>query len=108
MSTKRVSLETTSGWLGTATISGRTPSVTATVTVNVTAGVGAVTVASFAPDATGNIGTEDLVYMLERAGFETGYDLTALIATAKWMSGILGKPPAASVSRAGLFPMAAG
>jgi hydroxymethylglutaryl-CoA lyase len=58
----------------------------------------------FAPDATGNIGTEDLVYMLERAGFETGYDLPGLIATAQWMAGILGKPPAASVSRAGLFP----
>ncbi|MDP3747354.1 MAG: hydroxymethylglutaryl-CoA lyase [Phenylobacterium sp.] len=58
----------------------------------------------FAPDATGNIGTEDLVYMLERAGFETGYDIGKLIETAKWMSGILGKPPAASVSRAGVFP----
>lgn len=58
----------------------------------------------FAPDATGNIGTEDLVYMLERAGFETGYDLDGLIATARWMSQILGKPPAASVSRAGGFP----
>lgn len=59
----------------------------------------------FAPNATGNIGTEDLVYMLERAGFETGYDLPGLIGVAKWMSDILGKPPAASVSRAGLFPM---
>ena len=58
----------------------------------------------FAPDATGNIGTEDLVYMLERAGFETGYDLPGLINTAKWMAQILGKPPAASVSRAGVFP----
>ncbi|MFI4964522.1 MAG: hydroxymethylglutaryl-CoA lyase [Caulobacterales bacterium] len=58
----------------------------------------------FAPDATGNIGTEDLVYMLERAGFETGYDLPGLIATATWMAEILGKPPAASISRAGLFP----
>jgi hydroxymethylglutaryl-CoA lyase len=58
----------------------------------------------FAPDATGNIGTEDLVYMLERAGFTTGYDLAGLIDTAKWMSGLLGKPPAASVSRAGVFP----
>jgi hydroxymethylglutaryl-CoA lyase len=61
----------------------------------------------FAPDATGNIGTEDLVYMLERAGFETGYDLSALIVTAKWMAEVLGKPPAASVSRAGVFPMPA-
>lgn len=58
----------------------------------------------FAPEATGNIGTEDLVYMLERAGFTTGYDLPALIDTAKWMSGVLDKPIAASVSRAGAFP----
>ncbi len=58
----------------------------------------------FAPEATGNIGTEDLVYMLERAGFTTGYDLPALIDTAKWMSGVLDKPIAASVSRAGGFP----
>lgn len=61
----------------------------------------------FAPDATGNIGTEDLVYMLERAGFETTYDLGRLIETAKWVSGLLGKPPTASVSRAGGFPAAA-
>jgi hydroxymethylglutaryl-CoA lyase len=61
----------------------------------------------FAPAATGNIGTEDLVYMLERAGFETGYDIAALIETAQWMSGVLDKPIAASVSRAGLFPSAA-
>ena len=60
----------------------------------------------FAPNATGNIGTEDLVYMLERAGFETGYDLGRLIETAQWMAEILGKPPAASVSRAGSFPNA--
>ncbi|MES2342997.1 MAG: hydroxymethylglutaryl-CoA lyase [Pseudomonadota bacterium] len=58
----------------------------------------------FAPDATGNIGTEDLVYMLERAGFSTGYDLPGLIATAKWVSDLLGKPPTSSVARAGLFP----
>ena len=60
----------------------------------------------FAPNATGNIGTEDLVYMLERAGFETDYDLDGLIETANWMAGVLGKPPAASVSRAGVFPKA--
>jgi hydroxymethylglutaryl-CoA lyase len=60
----------------------------------------------FAPDATGNIGTEDLVYMLERGGFETGYDLGALISTAKWVSGLLGKAPTSSVSRAGVFPAA--
>jgi len=61
----------------------------------------------FAPNATGNIGTEDLVYMLERAGFETGYDLPALISTAEWVCGLLGKIPTASVTRAGLFPLSA-
>jgi hydroxymethylglutaryl-CoA lyase len=60
----------------------------------------------FAPNATGNVGTEDLVYMLERAGFETGYDLDRLVETAHWVSGLLGKAPAASVSRAGGFPIA--
>ncbi|HKR86665.1 MAG TPA: hydroxymethylglutaryl-CoA lyase [Phenylobacterium sp.] len=58
----------------------------------------------FAPAATGNIGTEDLVYMLERAGFETGYDLEKLIAAGRWVSELLGKAPAASVTRAGGFP----
>ena len=59
----------------------------------------------FAPNATGNIGTEDLIYMLERAGFETGYDLDGLIETGNWVSGLLGKAPTASVSRAGGFPL---
>jgi hydroxymethylglutaryl-CoA lyase len=62
----------------------------------------------FAPNATGNIGTEDLVYMLERAGFETGYDLERLIETGRWVSDLLGKPPTAAVSRAGGFPAARG
>lgn len=59
----------------------------------------------FAPDATGNIGTEDLVFMLERAGFETSYDIASLIKTAQWMADILGKTPAASVTKAGVFPL---
>jgi hydroxymethylglutaryl-CoA lyase len=58
----------------------------------------------FAPAATGNIGTEDLVYMLERAGFSTGYDLDKLIETGRWISDLLGKAPAAALSRAGPFP----
>ena len=58
----------------------------------------------FAPAATGNIGTEDLVYMLERAGVSTGYDLGKLIDTGRWVSNLLGKPPSASVTRAGAFP----
>jgi len=58
----------------------------------------------FAPAATGNIGTEDLVYMLERAGFSTGYDLDKLIETGRWVSGLLGKAPVAALDRAGVFP----
>ncbi|MEL7113217.1 MAG: hydroxymethylglutaryl-CoA lyase, partial [Pseudomonadota bacterium] len=44
----------------------------------------------FAPAATGNVATEDVVYMLERAGFETGLDLGKLIETAKWLETALG------------------
>ncbi|CAN7198601.1 hydroxymethylglutaryl-CoA lyase [Phenylobacterium sp. LjRoot219] len=58
----------------------------------------------FAPAATGNIGTEDLVYMLERAGFDTGLDLDRLIETGRWINGLLDKAPAAALSRAGVFP----
>jgi len=58
----------------------------------------------FAPGATGNIATEDLVYMLERAGFTTGYDLDALINTARWMGNRLGRPAPSALSRAGGFP----
>ena len=68
------------------------------------ASVGGLGGCPFAPAATGNIGTEDLVYMLDRAGFETGYDLGALIDTAQWVSERIGKKPASSVARAGAFP----
>ena len=71
------------------------------------ASVGGLGGCPFAPNATGNIGTEDLVYMLERAGFETTYDLGALIEIGNWASGLVGKVPAASVSRAGGFPVPA-
>ncbi|MGR4862488.1 hydroxymethylglutaryl-CoA lyase [Caulobacter sp. LARHSG274] len=68
------------------------------------AAVGGLGGCPFAPNATGNIGTEDLVYMLERAGFETGYDLSALIAVGRQVSERLGKAPASSLARAGGFP----
>ena len=58
----------------------------------------------FAPAATGNIATEDLVYMLSRAGYETGYDLDALIETGRWIGERIGKPPVSALSRAGGFP----
>lgn len=58
----------------------------------------------FAPAATGNVATEDVVYMLERAGFETGLDLGQLIETAKWLETALGHPVSSSLSKAGGFP----
>ncbi|MEO1473302.1 MAG: hydroxymethylglutaryl-CoA lyase [Pseudomonadota bacterium] len=58
----------------------------------------------FAPAATGNVATEDVVYMLERAGFETGLDLGKLIETATWLEGMLGHPVSSSLSKAGGFP----
>ncbi len=78
-------------------------SVEAGVTI-LDASVGGLGGCPFAPAATGNIGTEDLAYMLDRAGFETGLDIAALIDTAQWVGGLIGKAPASSVSRAGLFP----
>jgi hydroxymethylglutaryl-CoA lyase len=57
----------------------------------------------FAPNATGNIATEDLVYMLSRAGYETGYDLGGLIETGRWIGERIGKPPISALSRAGGF-----
>jgi hydroxymethylglutaryl-CoA lyase len=58
----------------------------------------------FAPAATGNIATEDLVYMLERAGFETGLDAGALVEAGRWIGEKIGKPPVSALSRAGGFP----
>ena len=70
------------------------------------ASVGGVGGCPFAPGATGNIATEDLVYMLERAGFDTGYDLDALIVTARWIGQAIGRPAPSALSRAGGFPKA--
>jgi hydroxymethylglutaryl-CoA lyase len=70
------------------------------------ASVGGIGGCPFAPGATGNIATEDLVYMLARGGFETGYDLDALIATARWIGEVLGRPAPSALSRAGGFPRA--
>lgn len=58
----------------------------------------------FAPAATGNIPTEDLVYMLERGGVSTGVDLGALIEASKWLAKMMGKATPAMVTKAGGFP----
>ena len=68
------------------------------------ASVGGIGGCPFAPGATGNIATEDLVYLLERAGFDTGYDLDALIVSAKWIGQAIGRPAPSALSRAGGFP----
>jgi len=46
----------------------------------------------YARGATGNLATEDLVWMLHGMGIETGIDLEAMVQTSQWMSGMLGKP----------------
>jgi hydroxymethylglutaryl-CoA lyase len=58
----------------------------------------------FAPKATGNIATDDLVYMLERMGRLTGIDLGALLPTAGFLSEQLGHEVPALLPRAGIFP----
>lgn len=60
----------------------------------------------FAPRATGNISTEDLVYLLEGEGIQTGIDLSALIEVASWLEGVLGRTLEGRVYRAGPFPPA--
>jgi isopropylmalate/homocitrate/citramalate synthase len=68
------------------------------------ASVGGLGGCPFAPRATGNIATEDLIYLLEHEGVETGVDLDALIAVAEWLSEILGRDLPGLVQRAGDFP----
>jgi isopropylmalate/homocitrate/citramalate synthase len=62
----------------------------------------------FAARATGNISTEDLVYMLHGEGVETGIDLDALIDVAGWLEGELGRQLPGQVYRAGTFEPVAG
>jgi hydroxymethylglutaryl-CoA lyase len=65
--------------------------------------VGGIGGCPFAPRSTGNVATEDLVYLLEREGVHTGVDLDALIAVAVWLEGVLGRPLPGRVYRAGGF-----
>jgi isopropylmalate/homocitrate/citramalate synthase len=58
----------------------------------------------FAPNATGNIATEDLVYLLGREGVETGVDLDQLVDTTEWLAGVLGRRLEGQLYRAGRFP----
>ena len=71
------------------------------------ASVGGLGGCPFAPRATGNIATEDLVYLLEGEGVATGIDLDALVAVSEWFEGVLGRRLDGYVYRAGPWPPAA-
>jgi hydroxymethylglutaryl-CoA lyase/(R)-citramalyl-CoA lyase len=60
----------------------------------------------FAPRATGNIATEDLVYLLRGEGVETGIDLDRLVKVSQWLEDVLGRRLEGQVYRAGAFPPA--
>ncbi len=67
------------------------------------ASVGGLGGCPYAPRATGNIATEDLVYLLEGEGIETGIDLDALIAISEWLESVLGRRLEGYVYRAGAW-----
>jgi len=68
------------------------------------AAIGGIGGCPFAPNATGNISVEDLLYMLDRSGVATGYDLDKSIETALWLGAEMNRPVPALLSRAGPFP----
>jgi hydroxymethylglutaryl-CoA lyase/(R)-citramalyl-CoA lyase len=72
------------------------------------ASVGGLGGCPFAPRATGNVATEDLVYLLHGEGVETGIDLDALIAVSEWLARVLGRDLPGQVYRAGPFAPVAG
>jgi isopropylmalate/homocitrate/citramalate synthase len=68
------------------------------------ASVGGLGGCPYAPRATGNVATEDLVYLLEGEGIETGVDLDALVAVSTWLESLLGRKLEGYVYRAGPWP----
>jgi len=58
----------------------------------------------FAPGAAGNVATEDVIYLLNRSGVETGIDFDALVAGSKWLGEVMGKELPSMLARAGGFP----
>ncbi len=61
----------------------------------------------FAPKATGNVPTEDVLFMLQRMGIETGWSLAAAIDTVHWLDGVLGRITPGALGKAGPFPKVA-
>ena len=74
--------------------------------VTLDASAGGIGGCPFAPAATGNIPTEDLVYLLERSGIATGVDLDRLLATGEWLQQTLGRTVPGMLLKAGNFPAA--
>ena len=72
--------------------------------VSLDASVGGAGGCPFAPRATGNIATEDLVYMLRGMGVDTGIDVDRLIECSLWLGGQLGKELPGMLARAGDYP----
>jgi hydroxymethylglutaryl-CoA lyase len=70
----------------------------------VDASLGGIGGCPFAPRATGNVPTEDVVYLLERSGYRTGFDIDRLIGAARWLAGAMGREVPGMLSRAGAFP----
>lgn len=70
----------------------------------VDASVGGIGGCPFAPQATGNVPTEDVVYMLERSQIETSLSLDRLIETAHWLDTVIGRQTPGMLARAGVFP----
>jgi isopropylmalate/homocitrate/citramalate synthase len=68
------------------------------------ASVGGLGGCPYAPKATGNIATEDLVYLLEGEGIETGVDLDALVRISEWLEALLGRRLEGYLYRAGPWP----
>lgn len=68
------------------------------------ASIGGVGGCPFAPNATGNVATEDLVYTFARSGIDTGLDLATLIDAAGWLESQIGRRLPSALLRAGAFP----
>jgi hydroxymethylglutaryl-CoA lyase len=68
--------------------------------------VGGIGGCPFAPQAAGNVATEDVVYLLGHSGTRHGVDLGKVIDVARWCTQLLGRPLPGMVSRAGDFPLA--
>jgi len=71
---------------------------------SIDASIGGIGGCPFAPAATGNIPTDDLLYMLSRSGIETGVSLEKIIATSEWLEQELGRRVPAMLPKAGIFP----